>query len=633
MSARTYWLLVVVACLPFLPGLTGPFLLDDLPNLEGIAAWANGQASLNQILHSADAGPLGRPISVLSFAATAATTGMTPAGFKATNLLLHLANGLLAAALLQRLLFRSGGTRVPATWFAWMCAAVWVVLPLHVPTVLYAVQRMTLLAATFSLLALLSWTIARQRLDSSPRDRWALALLWLGTPLLTVASALAKEIGLLVPLYCLVLELTVFAPAAGQSRPRHATWFARLTGILPVLAGSMWLALHPAYVLNGYQDRGYSMAQRLLTEARAVWEYASLTVVPQASGLGLYQDTFPLSTGLLAPPTTVLALTALLAAVAVALALRRRAPLLSAAIGMFLVGHALEGSVFALELFFPHRNYLPSLWLVMGAASLVLLVRRKTDRQTNNYGLVALLATAFIGYASVTAGRSWVWADYNRLLTHELALNPNSLRLRSDLAVASMERGDLATTLMHLDAAERIAPRDELRSVHVWRTLAYCIVGQPTPAPLLASLADGRAQRITPYTMRALEILAEQAENGRCHPLPNGMALPHMIRWLETVPQPANAPAIWRSRYALARLMAVSGDLRGAQREALQAFRDSGNSFPAGVLAFQLSNSLGDRRSCESVYRTLRNARRTDDPREEAVLKSFSEALKPTRPL
>lgn len=626
MKPATCLVLILLACLAFLPGLNGPFLLDDLPNLEGIQEWAMGTTSLWHLLSHADAGPLGRPLSLLSFAATVATSGLSPAAFKATNLFLHLLNGLLAGALLLRL-FRHD--RALSTWppsAAWICAAAWTLLPLHVPTVLYAVQRMTLLSATFTLLALLAWVVARERFARGGR---ATLLLWIGVPLLTALAALSKENGLLVPLFCLVLEFTLFTPSGTTTaRPRQVTWFFRVSVLLPMLLGVTWMATHPGFVLDGYQDRPFTLAQRLLSEPRAVWEYAYLTFVPDAARLGLYQDTFATSTGIWSPVTTGLALLGWLAVIAWAVAWRRRCPGFAAGIGLFLAGHLMEGSVFALELFFVHRNYLPSLGLLLAIASLASYALGQARTPIDRRLLPGLVAALLLAYGLTTASRAWTWGDMGRLLTHELRVNPDSVRLRSDLAAQAMQAGRPDLALVHLDSAEHFADPDERRAVRLWRVLAYCTAGQPTPATVLASLADGEARRVTPYTMRALETLATQAEGGNCKPLPGVVVPDAASAWLQRAPQSTRSAAIWKSRYAIARLYASVGDLPHAEAAAVRAFDDSGHAFPVGVLAFQLAASLGDRARCEKIYTALSRVPSSGDPREAQALESFGRFLR-----
>src|SRR5690606_30370486 len=83
-------------------------------------------------------------------------------------------------------------------------ATVWLLHPLLSSTVLYVVQRMTQLSALFTLLALISYITARRTLPTQHRK--GLLLLFVLTPLLTLAAFLSKENGALAPLLCLCIE-------------------------------------------------------------------------------------------------------------------------------------------------------------------------------------------------------------------------------------------------------------------------------------------------------------------------------------------------------------------------------------------------------------------------------------------
>ena len=94
-------LLPVVAILAFLiyePGLHGYFLFDDYTNIVNNAQIRLNTLSFSSLTDAAlssEAGPLGRPISMASFAVDAYFHGVDPYYFKLTNLCIHIVNGLL----------------------------------------------------------------------------------------------------------------------------------------------------------------------------------------------------------------------------------------------------------------------------------------------------------------------------------------------------------------------------------------------------------------------------------------------------------------------------------------------------------------------------------------------------------
>ncbi|MEO9080180.1 MAG: hypothetical protein ABI268_12840, partial [Rhodanobacter sp.] len=205
MRRAACWALAVVLALTaaiYWQGLAGPLVFDDITNLSPIAAWMAGKISLHSLVFENHSGLFGRPLSMASFALNAAITGPGVWGLKLGNLLLHLGNGLLVYALFVALLRSSGCTRQPLPptalrWLPVLAAALWLLHPLLVSTVLYTVQRMAMLSTSFMLLGMLIYVQARRALAEGRRPRAAFIRLLLGVGACTVLASLAKENGAL----------------------------------------------------------------------------------------------------------------------------------------------------------------------------------------------------------------------------------------------------------------------------------------------------------------------------------------------------------------------------------------------------------------------------------------------------
>jgi len=96
--------LLTVMC--YWPSLDGPFVFDDIPNLEllGNGGGLTSSEKYVEFIFSAQSSMLGRPVSLLSFALNGQEWPTDPRPFRITNLLLHLVNGLLIF-LLTRAIF------------------------------------------------------------------------------------------------------------------------------------------------------------------------------------------------------------------------------------------------------------------------------------------------------------------------------------------------------------------------------------------------------------------------------------------------------------------------------------------------------------------------------------------------
>ncbi|MGO4776033.1 tetratricopeptide repeat protein, partial [Lysobacter sp. 2RAB21] len=137
-------------------GLDGPYLFDDTFNLMPVRLWAAGRLDWSEVMFGNVSGILGRPVSMASFMLSAAIGGATPLDYKVGNLAIHLVCSVVIFRLLQRLMAANHRSPDTVTVSAGLLTALWLLHPLHVSTVLYAVQRMAQLSTLFVLLALLA---------------------------------------------------------------------------------------------------------------------------------------------------------------------------------------------------------------------------------------------------------------------------------------------------------------------------------------------------------------------------------------------------------------------------------------------------------------------------------------------
>lgn len=415
------------------PGLQGAFFFDDGPSIllaPGVRLEALSWESIGQAWFSGAAGPSGRPIAQLSFALNYYFSGFSPFAFKATNLAIHGVCGLLVFGLTQRLL---KATQPPASSknvliASGLVSAVWLLHPIQLLPVLHVVQRMTSLSALFLLAAMLLHIHGRER-----GARAGVAWLTLAWGLLWPFSFFSKETGALFPIFALAWELTVRRSMAGRL-DRFARVFAALSAL--VLLAGLAYALSPRahWLWSGYELRGFSLIERVLTEGRVLWIYLGLIFAPRLQAFGLYHDDIALSTDLLAPWTTLPALLGLAGLVWLTWRFRVRAPLLALGIAWFLIGHALESTVLPLEIAHEHRNYLPlfGATLVAGWALLQVLQWRK------GYQSLALgvASTALAAVTVLTALRAYPYGDEVHRTLIEAGHHPLSPRAQSEAAVA-----------------------------------------------------------------------------------------------------------------------------------------------------------------------------------------------------
>ncbi len=466
------WLLglLLLTAWIYWPGLSGPVLLDDAANLERVQALASSEGFAIDVLTDNTSGPLGRPVSMASFMLDLYLLDGGVWGAKLTNLLVHLTTGMLVWLFSRQLLTALGSThnREYALWIA----ALWLMAPLLVSTTLYMVQRMAQLSALFSLASLCAYLQWRSRGHAPLRSLW-----WPLCLLLAALAVLSKENGLLtIPLLVLV-ELAVLQP---RDRDRGAPVPVRMLGMLHlvilgagVLLVLVYLFLSSERLVASYWHRDFTLWERLLTQPRILWHYAGQLLWADSASLGLFHDGYPFSTGITTPGTTLPAMVGLLLTGLAALAGLRYRAWRGLGFGwlFFLLGHSLEGSVFALELYFEHRNYLPAVGLFIALLSAFDTLAKRFPSCRPWSGLV--LAVMVLHAGMVTARESQIWS--NGRVFHLVAESrfPNSVRAKEGLAMEFATLGDADLALDYVAMAQTLDPQGGFRH-SLTEALVYC---------------------------------------------------------------------------------------------------------------------------------------------------------------
>lgn len=425
----------------YLPGLSGPFLFDDEPNITQNSAIQLTSLSLEKLVLAASSygdRSFKRALSMLSFAVNHRLSGLDPFWFKLTNLVIHLLNGCLVYQLgrswLRALqpLDKAGG---PAGWLEWMpmlVTAAWMLHPLNLTSVLYVVQRMTSLGTFFMLAGMLLYTWGRLRLrEGRPRG---LVLIFSGLFGGTLLAYGSKENGLLLPLYLWVIEWIMFRFTDPRPRIR---WMLGLTFVLvvglPLAAALGFVALHPHWLAESYGGRSFSLLERVLTQPRVIGLYLKLLLVPSGRDLSLYHDDLEISTGWTQPWTTMPAVLSLGALLVASIGLHRRQPVLAFGVLFFFAGHALESSVFPLEMVHEHRNYLAMVGPLFAAGYYLL----RWSVRVGPLPIGPTLAAPYLVLLSlVTLNLSAQWGNLYTLASLNAEHHPGSARWQHELGRA-----------------------------------------------------------------------------------------------------------------------------------------------------------------------------------------------------
>lgn len=490
-------ILLGASCALYLPGLAGDFLFDDFINIVNnrdshLAAFS--WAELSKVLHSGIASEITRPLSMLTFGINYYLTGMDPFYFKLTNVVIHL---LITAGIyhLTLLLLRLGppthGQTSPKPEFiALAITACWALHPLNVSTVLYVVQRMNQLSVLVSVYTLIFYCSFRIRgACTRPQALGA----FMAMLVFLLVGVLCKENAALLPLYILVIEMFLLNFRADS--PNQGL-FLKLVMIcllaIPAVLALFLLAVSPTALLGDYSVRSFTLFERLLTQARALWTYTGWLLVPDTRNLVFYYDNYPLSKSLLNPISTLFGMLGIGGAAVFCWTQRKRLPYLCFGIAFFFAGHALESSVVALELVFEHRNYLPGFGLLFGCIYTLLNLPSNVLNPRLARGFVGIFVV-FIALGTNAEAKKWS-NTYSHMVSIA-AYNPDSYRTNYSLGY------------MYLNLASRTAHNAELFSIasHFYR-LASMLDEKAVNAHVGVILADSQnGQPIDPVVVAELE--------------------------------------------------------------------------------------------------------------------------------
>jgi tetratricopeptide (TPR) repeat protein len=401
-------------------GLDSAFILDDIVNLKTIGQYQHLGYWHDFLLFllNGDSGPTGRPISLASFYLNDSVwIGAEPFDFKYTNLLLHLLNGILIFFFIHKIVQLSKLESHYHVWLSLLTTTLWLITPLNTTTVLYVVQRMTELATLFTLLSLIFYLFLRKKII---QQQYKKTLTYLIFFILNFGLAiLSKENGILISVYILTLEYTVFKNHTQNDILRKINI---IFGWLPL--SLIILFLFKAGFIDSH-DRSYSTGERLLTESRILWDYLFQVVTPNSSYISLLHDDFVISSSIFKPFTTLFSSLGIIFLITSAFKYRVKAPIFAFGIFWFFGGHILESTTVALELYFEHRNYLPMLGVMIIVAyySLKLIQQEKYK-----YIISSFLAIYIIILGFSTYNLSLKWTKPIEMISAWLEKHPESQR-------------------------------------------------------------------------------------------------------------------------------------------------------------------------------------------------------------
>lgn len=497
--ARSTWIaaaiIVVVALWAWLPSLDAGFVFDDRPGITENASIRSWSA----VLAPPSGSPLsGRPVANITLALNH-HLGHGPAGYHATNVLIHLAAVLVLLGVARRTGLASD--RLPpraSKVLAFSIALIWAVHPLTSGSVTYAVQRVESLMGLFFLATL----YCAIRADSSPGS-----LGWRMAAFTACALGMAtKEVMITAPvLVCLWFVVFRGAPwnplADGERRVVYAGLAATWTILFALVAAGTEATTALASVITSERSMGWTPWTYLLTQADVVVHYLRLAVVPDPLVLDNYGWPRAASVADVWPQALML----VLSVTATGFGLIRRHWAAYCGAWVFLI-LAPTSSLLPIptEIAAEHRMYLPLIGVIVVVMSGVYAGARWALAYDlrERYAPLALMVAASVvtvPAASATRARAADYRDESTIWLDTVNKRPDNARARINYGIQLMAAGRYSEAEQQMRSAEHLFSDPETQAqVHVQLGAALCAQGR---------CAEGR-----PHLERALELHPEIAD-------------------------------------------------------------------------------------------------------------------------
>jgi tetratricopeptide (TPR) repeat protein len=296
-------------------------------------------------------------------------------------------------------------------------------------------------------------------------------------------------------------------------------------------------------------------------------------------------DDIEISRGWFQPWTTAPALVGLALLAWSAWLVRAKWPLYAFGIGLFFIGHLLESSVLPLDLMYEHRQYLPSIGLLLASASVCMPLC------TRRWVVIAVLVPTLALLSAMTWTRAQTWSSEKNLFQEMVRINQHSPRAMTMVANWYGNRGEIA-------AARALLMRVESPAARLNALYYDCLAdGEVTGAQLMAL---PEPDILSFYEASGLMYLGRAGLAGDCN-FPVEAYLVLLERWLD------------RSRSGLYIYRGYYLDRAGKHADAVesfeQAYRAGGEKNPIPlVIAAELLIDAGELERAERMLARARSS-------------------------
>ncbi len=399
--------------------------------------------------------PKTRLVGIYSFAWNYNIGQLDPRGYHIFNFLVHLlAAGLVWA--LAALLFKIAGGKSNKPLLQelpFFIALLFLVHPCQTQAVSYISQRFESMAAVFYLGSI--YFYLRGRTASLRADKVFLFTCSVGFSLLGI---LTKETAVTIPLMILAVEFILFNRVPVKSKkssPRQPYLLISILGVLFVLllmkmvrTDFFNIYFHFSAPSESHQGDMITGGRYVLTQMRVFLTFLRLLIFPINQNVDY---DYPLSTGILAPPLTLVGLCLIGFIIFLIFRLRKEWPLIAFGLAWILITFSINTAP-RVNVIFEHKLYLISFGFFLAAVCALSTVIK--DRKI----LFGILITLIAVLSLASYNRNQVWKSELTLWSDAARKSPHKARPYSSLGVAYGMQGDFVQALQNINKAITINP-------------------------------------------------------------------------------------------------------------------------------------------------------------------------------
>lgn len=581
-------LLVILTAWSLFYFSSGASYLDDEVNLAPLRVLEGDPSQFFYLISENQSGIFGRSVSMASFGVEVLLRDFSYEAFKKTNAVIHILNAVLVG-IFSLFLFRlSNPFKKDAPLLAFCVAVFWLILPVHVSTVMYPVQRMAQLSAFFMLLGLVAYGYGRVLVASDQYLKGG-ALLCGALLVIFPLGLLSKENAILMlPLMGLLEVFISKSLCSGWDRRFLAGWCSALFVAVLLVTGFSEKIIQ--YINADYRIVSPYLA--FLTQTRIVFSYIWEIISPSNSRFGYFHDDILASVNMLDPLSTVLSVVGVVVLLVLsAVWLLKSKSLVALGILFFFVGHALESTILPLEFYFEHRNYLPSVGIVIGLVSAGYWLGKKLQ-------IMPFLGLLLVGFLSVNTfiliERNQIWNNPEVGIAISEMNHPKSPRSIAALAMYQAESSFYEASLRNLARVQMLKP-DLYSAVEFQKVYAKCINGYTITLEDFSHFSGEFLLGSPRYFNKGVAELAKAISETRC----SSIRREALLELSDYFFSPSSVHP--STHKVIAELMLANDAITLATRHLLRADEGGGLDIRSRLLLFELLIAEGDFRSASKM--------------------------------